>query len=88
MKNDIVIENQISNIKSQKHSLKILNGFIKRCYRFSITIIKLTKELPGKYVYRMYSDHNERKYWISIDTGSQSHNIEGQKTDLIFCLWF
>jgi len=50
------MENQKSNLKSQSHSSKIKNEFMERCYRFSITIIKLTKELPEKRVYWTVSD--------------------------------
>jgi four helix bundle protein len=48
--------NQKSNLKSQNHSSKIKNEFMERCYRFSIAIIKLTKELPEKRVYWTVSD--------------------------------
>jgi len=43
--------NQESNLKSQKHSSKIKNEFMGRCYNFSIAVIKLTKELPENKVY-------------------------------------
>jgi four helix bundle protein len=48
--------NQKSNLKSQSHSLKIKNEFMEWCYRFSIAIIKLTRELPEKRVYWTVSD--------------------------------
>jgi four helix bundle protein len=48
--------NQKSNFKSQKHSSKIKNEFMERCYRFSIAVIKLTQELPEKKVYWTVSD--------------------------------
>jgi len=48
--------NQKSNLKSQNHNSKIKNEFMERCYRFSITIIKLTKDLPEKRVYWTVTD--------------------------------
>jgi four helix bundle protein len=48
--------NQKSNLKSQNHSSKIKNEFMERCYRFSITIIKLTRDLPEKRVYWTVTD--------------------------------
>jgi four helix bundle protein len=48
--------NQKSNLKSQSHNSKIKNEFMERCYRFSIAIIKLTKDLPEKRVYWIVSD--------------------------------
>jgi four helix bundle protein len=51
--------NQTSNIKSlsrakiriQKHKSKIKNEFSERCYYYSISVIKLIKNLPEKRVY-------------------------------------
>jgi four helix bundle protein len=48
--------NQKSNLKSQNHNSKMKNEFMERCYRFSIAIINLTKELPEKRVYWTVSD--------------------------------
>ncbi len=48
--------NQKSNLKSQNHNSKIKNEFMERCYRFSIAVIKLTKELPEKRVYWTVTD--------------------------------
>jgi four helix bundle protein len=48
--------NQKSNLKSQSYNSKIKNEFLERCYRFSISVIKLTKELPEKGVYWIVSD--------------------------------
>jgi four helix bundle protein len=47
---------QKSNLKSQKHSSKIKNEFMERCYNFSIAVIKLTIKLPEKRVYWTVSD--------------------------------
>jgi four helix bundle protein len=48
--------NQKSNLKSQNHNSKIKNEFMERCYRFSIAVIKLTRDLPEKRVYWTVSD--------------------------------
>jgi four helix bundle protein len=40
----------------QNHNLKVKNEFMERCYRFSITIIQLTKGLPEKKAYWTVSD--------------------------------
>jgi len=48
--------NQSSNLKNQKHNSKIKNEFRERCYRYSIAIIKLIKDLPEKRVYWTVSD--------------------------------
>jgi four helix bundle protein len=50
------MENQISNLKNQKHKSKIKNEFNKRCYSYSITVIKLIKSLPEKRIYWSVSD--------------------------------
>jgi hypothetical protein len=56
--------NQKSNLKSQNHSSKIKNEFMERCYRFSIAVIKLTRDLPEKRVYWTLSDHTfGYEYW-------------------------
>jgi four helix bundle protein len=52
---DLII-NQESNLKSQKHNSKIKNEFMERCYRFSIAVIKLTKDLPEKRTFWTVSD--------------------------------
>ena len=48
--------NQRSNLKNQRHNSKVKNEFGERCYRYSIAIIKLIKELPEKRVYWTISD--------------------------------
>jgi four helix bundle protein len=48
--------NQKSNLTSQNHNSKIKNEFMERCYRFSIAVIKLTKDLPEKRVYWIVTD--------------------------------
>jgi four helix bundle protein len=50
------VENQISNLKNQKHNSKIKNEFSKRCYDYSIAVIKLIKNLPEKRIYWSVSD--------------------------------
>jgi four helix bundle protein len=52
----MVEENQKPNLKSQNHNSKIKNEFMERCYRFSIAVIKLTKDLPEKRVYWTVTD--------------------------------
>jgi four helix bundle protein len=47
---------QKSDLISQKYNSKIKNEFMERCYRFSIAVITLTKELPEKRVYWTVSD--------------------------------
>jgi four helix bundle protein len=44
------------NLKSQKHSSNIKNEFMERCYRFSIAVIYLIKDLPEKRAYWIISD--------------------------------
>ena len=58
--------NQKSNFKSlsldllttrdQNHNSKVKNDFKERCYNYSLTVIKLIKDLPEKRVYRVISD--------------------------------
>jgi len=48
--------NQISNLKNQNHKSKIKNEFNKRCYSYSIAVIKLIRGLPEKRVYWSVSD--------------------------------
>ncbi len=48
--------NQKSNFKAQKHISKSKNEFRERCYYFSISVIKLIKDLPEKRVYWSVSD--------------------------------
>jgi four helix bundle protein len=47
---------QESNLKNQKHKSNIKNEFNKRCYVFSIAVIKLIKSLPEKRVFWSISD--------------------------------
>ncbi len=48
--------NQKSNLKNQNHNSKVKNEFRERCYNYSITVIKLIKNLPEKRVYWTISD--------------------------------
>jgi four helix bundle protein len=48
--------NQSSNLKNQNHKLKIKNEFNKRCYSYSIAVIKLIRSLPEKRIYWSVSD--------------------------------
>jgi four helix bundle protein len=48
--------NQKSNLKSQSHNSKTKNEFMERCYRFSVAVITLTKNLPEKRIYWTVSD--------------------------------
>jgi four helix bundle protein len=52
----LMMENQISNLKNQSHNSKMKNEFMERCYRFSIAIIHLAKDLPEKRIYWTVSD--------------------------------
>jgi four helix bundle protein len=65
--------NQKSNLKSQNHNSKIKNDFMERCYRFSIAIIKLTKDLPEKRVYWVVSDQ-----FVRSATSIGANIIEGK----------
>ena len=47
---------QSSNLKNQRHNSKIKTEFGKRCYNYSIAVIKLIKNLPEKRVYWTVSD--------------------------------
>jgi len=48
--------NQSLNLKNQRHNSKVKNEFRERCYNYSISIIKLIKNLPEKRVYWTVSD--------------------------------
>jgi four helix bundle protein len=74
--------NQKSNIKSQKHNSKMKNEFMERCYHFSITIIKLAKELPEKRVYLTVSDQLIRSA-TSIDANIIEGKSASSKRDFI-----
>jgi four helix bundle protein len=50
------VETQKSKLKSQNHISKVKNDFRERCYKFSIAIIELIKDLPEKRVYWSISD--------------------------------
>jgi four helix bundle protein len=50
------MEAQKSKLKSQNHNLKIKNDFRERCYKYSIAVIELIKNLPEKRVYWSVSD--------------------------------
>jgi len=47
---------QKSNLKNQNHNSKVKNEFRERCYNYSITVIKLVKDLPEKRIYWTLSD--------------------------------
>jgi four helix bundle protein len=47
---------QKSNLKNQNPNSKVKNEFRERCYRFSISVIKLINDLPEKRVYWTISD--------------------------------
>jgi four helix bundle protein len=65
--------NQNSNLKSQNHNSKIKTEFMERCYRFSITIIKFTRDLPEKRVYWIVTDQ-----LIRSSTSIGANIIEGK----------
>ena len=44
------------DIKNQNHSSNLKNEFRERCYRYSLSVINLIKELPEKRVYWTLSD--------------------------------
>jgi four helix bundle protein len=48
--------NQNSNLKNKKHKSNIKNEFSRRCYDYSIAVIKLIKGLPEKRVFWTLSD--------------------------------
>ena len=44
------------DIKNQNHRSNLKNEFRERCYRYSLSVINLIKELPEKRVYWTLSD--------------------------------
>ncbi len=74
--------NQKSNLKSQNHNSKIKNEFMERCYRFSIAVIKLTKDLPENRAYWTVSDQLIRSA-TSIGANIIEGKSAGSKKDFM-----
>jgi four helix bundle protein len=74
--------NQKSNLKNQRHNSKIKNEFRERCYHYSVSVIKLIKDLPEKRVYWTVSDQLSRSA-TSIDANIVEGKSASSKKDYI-----